>query len=364
MKAPYVHMIMNGRRQAAQRRFLKRGVIRRCLTLGLAAGLLLAVVIPAEAATDVSQTTWNKWFGISFGQRAQTFTDKTTGGLDHVSLMLNYDYGYGSGGTVDIRNVDTTTLEPTGPALPGSVVDLHGPTATYAYPFFSFPFPSPIPVVGGTKYAIVVTINYGVRSWAGVESPVDVGGQAWTALGCVWTCPWSSAGYYPSDFAFETGVTSAPAPPANSAPTVKANLGSFSVTEGAVPTASGTYSDPDGDSVNLSASALTGAAGTVTAGAAGTWSWKGAAADEGQGQAITITADDGHGNKATAQFSTVVGDSTPAVAISFTQLGLILPQQSLTFNGTFTDAGLAVDGAANYKPTWTWSDNYPSSSEL
>ena len=364
MKAPYVHMIMNGRRQAAQRRSLKRGVIRRCLTLGLAAGLLLAVVIPAEAATDVSQTTWNKWFGISFGQRAQTFTDKTTGGLDHVSLMLNYDYGYGSGGTVDIRNVDTTTLEPTGPALPGSVVDLHGPTATYAYPFFSFPFPSPIPVVGGTKYAIVVTINYGVRSWAGVESPVDVGGQAWTALGCVWTCPWSSAGYYPSDFAFETGVTSAPAPPANSAPTVKANLGSFSVTEGAVPTASGTYSDPDGDSVNLSASALTGAAGTVTAGAAGTWSWKGAAADEGQGQAITITADDGHGNKATAQFSTVVGDSTPAVAISFTQLGLILPQQSLTFNGTFTDAGLAVDGAANYTPTWTWSDNYPSSSEL
>src|SRR5712692_7847681 len=316
MKAPCVHMIMNGRRQAAQRRFLKRGVIRRCLTLGLAAGLWLAVVIPAQAATDVSQTTWSKWYPISFGERAQTFTAKTTGGLDHVSLMLNYDYGYGSGGTVDIRNVDTTTLQPTGSALPGSVVDLHGPTATYAYPFFSFPLPSPISVISGTKYAIVVTINYGVRSWAGVGSPVYTGGQAWTAPGCVWTCAWYSAGYYPSDFAFQTGVTSAPAPPANSAPTVKANLDSVSVTEGAVPTAGGTYSDPDGDTVTLSASALTGAAGTVTAGAAGTWSWKGAAADEGQGQAITITADDGHGNKATAQFSTVVVSVLPTAKIS------------------------------------------------
>ncbi len=442
MKAPCVHMIMNGRRQAAQRRFLKRGVIRRCLTLGLAAGLWLAVVIPAQAATDVSQTTWSKWYPISFGERAQTFTAKTTGGLDHVSLMLNYDYGYGSGGTVDIRNVDTTTLQPTGSALPGSVVDLHGPTATYAYPFFSFPFPSPISVISGTKYAIVVTINYGVRSWAGVGSPVYTGGQAWTAPGCVWTCTWSSAGYYPSDFAFETGVTSAPAPPANSPPTVKANLDTVQATEGAVPTAGGTYSDPDGDTVTLSTSA-----GTVTPGAGGTWSWKGAAADEGQGQTITITADDGHGNSATAQFTTVVvsvlptakisgapasapegttivltasatspsaedtaagftykwtakeygndlpggtassfslktddegvyvisltatdesGHQSPAVSVtingvestpapsitSVTQAFVIVPQQSLSFTGTFTDAGSVVD--TSYTTTWSW----------
>src|SRR6266849_1300234 len=449
MKAPCVHMIMNGRRQAAQRRFLKRGVIRRCLTLGLAAGLWLAVVIPAQAATDVSQTTWSKWYPISFGERAQTFTAKTTGGLDHVSLMLNYDYGYGSGGTVDIRNVDTTTLQPTGSALPGSVVDLHGPTATYAYPFFSFPLPSPISVISGTKYAIVVTINYGVRSWAGVGSPVYTGGQAWTAPGCVWTCTWSSAGYYPSDFAFETGVTSAPAPPANSPPTVKANLDTVQATEGAVPTAGGTYSDPDGDTVTLSASA-----GTVTPGAGGTWSWKGAAADEGQGQTITITADDGHGNSATAQFTTVVVsvlptakisgapasalegttivltasatspsaedtaagftykwtakeyandlpggtassfslktddegvyvisltatdesghtspavsvtisgvDSTPAPSItSVTQAFVIVPQQSLSFTGTFTDAGSVVD--TSYTTTWSWGDGSPNS---
>src|SRR5216683_946461 len=450
MKAPCVHMIMNGRRQAAQRRVLKSGVMRRCLTLGLAAGLWLAVVIPAQAATDVSQTTWSKWYPISFGERAQTFTAKTTGGLDHVSLMLNYDYGYGSGGTVDIRNVDTTTLQPTGSALPGSVVDLHGPTATYAYPFFSFPFPSPISVTSGTKYAIVVTINYGVRSWAGVGSPVYTGGQAWTAPGCVWTCTWSSAGYYPSDFAFETGVTSAPAPPANSPPTVKANLDTVQATEGAVPTAGGTYSDPDGDTVTLSASA-----GTVTPGAGGTWSWKGAAADEGQGQTITITADDGHGNSGKAQFSTVIENALPKATISgaptsapegttinltasatspsaedtagvFTytwsatnydtklpdgsgpsyslttddegiytitliatddggvpspkatvtingvdskpapvitsvsQSFVIVPQQALTFDGTFSDAGSGVDPAPGYQVTWAWGDNSPN----
>jgi hypothetical protein len=362
--------------------------------------------------------------------------------------MLNFDYGYGSGGTVDVRNVDAATQQPTGSALAGSVVDLHGATATYAYPFYAFPFASPIPVTTGTKYAIVVTINYGVRSWAGVGSPVYTGGQAWTAPGCTRVCTWSSAGYYPSDFAFETGVTTAPAAPANSAPTVKASLDSVPATEGVVPTASGTYSDPDGDTVTLSASALTGAAGTVTAGTAGTWSWKGAAADETQGQAITITADDGHGNKATAQFSTVVGsdppsakisgaptsviegttitltasatsksaednaagfkfswtateygnalpdghgasyslktddegvykitltaiddggfsgsdsvtingtDATPAASItSVSQPFVIVPQQPLTFNGTFTDAGSAVD--ASYTATWAWGD--------
>ncbi|HEX9096903.1 MAG TPA: PKD domain-containing protein [Candidatus Dormibacteraeota bacterium] len=451
MKVPSVHMIMNGRRQAAQSRFLKRGVILRCLTLGLAAVLGLVVALPASAATTVSQPTWSKWYPISFGERAQTFTATTTGTLDHVSLLLNYDYGYGSGGTVDVRNVDATTLQPTGAALPGSVLDLHDSTATYVYPFYVFPLPSPISVTSGTKYAIVVTITYGVRSWAGLGSPppVDIGGRAWTAPGCIWTCAWTSAGFFPMDFAFEAGMTAAPPKPANSAPTVKANLDAVQVNEGAVPTAAGTYSDPDGDTVTLSASD-----GTVTPGAGGTWSWKGAAADEGQGQTITITADDGHGNSATAQFTTVVVsvlptakisgapgsvregqtialtasatspsaedtaagfafnwtateygnalpgssgssfslktddegvyvitltatdesghvsptvsvtingvDSTPAASItSVTQAFVIVPQQTLSFSGTYTDAGSVVD--TSYTTTWSWGDGSPNS---
>jgi hypothetical protein len=455
MKVPYVHMIMNGRRQAAQGHSLKRGVIRRGLTLGLAAGLWLAL-LPSQAVADVTQPTGNKWYSVSFGERAQTFTAPSNGGLDHVSLMLNYDYGYGSSGTVDVRNFDATAQQPTGAALPGSVVDLHGSTATYAYPFFKFPFASPIPVTGGKTYAIVMTITAGVRSWAGATSAVYAGGRAWTAPGCISVCSgWSSTGYYPYDFAFEAGLPTAPAPGGNSAPTVKANVNPVTVPEGAIPANTGTFSDPDGDTVTLSASSNTGSAGTVTAGGSGTWSWHGAAADEGQSQTITITADDGHGNAAKAQFSTVVEnalpkavisgaptsaregttitltasatspsaedtagvftfnwsvqeysnppttssgptytlktddegiytitliatddgglpspgatvtingvDSTPAAAItSVSQSFVIVPQQALTFNGAFSDAGSAVDTAAPYQVTWAWGDKSPN----
>jgi PKD domain len=456
MKVLYVHMIMNGRRHAAQGNSLKRGVIRRGLTLGLAAGLWLALVPSTQAVADVSQPTGSKWYPVSFGERAQTFTAPSNGGLDHVSLMLNYDYGYGSAGTVDVRNVDATTQQPTGSALSGSVVDLHGPTMTYAYPLFKFPFVSPIPVTGGKTYAIVMTITAGVRSWAGITSAptVDVGGRAWTTPGCIYKCTWSSTGYFPYDFAFEAGLPTAPAPGGNSVPAVKANINPVSVPEGAIPTNKGTFSDSDGDTVTLSASANTGSAGTVAASGAGTWSWNGAAADEGQGQTITITADDGHGNTATAQFSTVIENALPKATITgptsaregttitltasatspsaedaagvftfswsvqkngnpptnssgptltlktddedvytitliatddggvpsplvtatingvdvkpiaaitgYTQSFVIVPQEPLTFNGNFSDAGSVVDPAASYQVTWAWGDNSPN----
>src|SRR5260370_21331862 len=55
-------------------------------------------------------------------------------------------------------------------------------------------------------------------------------------------------------------------------------------------------------------------------------------------------------------------DSTPSVAISFTQPWLIVPQQSLDFIGSSTDAGSSVD--TSYTPTWTWSTNYSSPNNL
>src|SRR4029077_20534640 len=79
MKVPYVQMIMNGRRQAAQGRFLKRSVIRRCLTLGLAPGLSLAMVSSAQAAAlgatvDQQQTAGSSNSFSVRGPMAQTFT--------------------------------------------------------------------------------------------------------------------------------------------------------------------------------------------------------------------------------------------------------------------------------------------------
>jgi PKD repeat protein len=86
--------------------------------------------------------------------------------------------------------------------------------------------------------------------------------------------------------------------------------------------------------------------------------------DEGIYTITLIATDDGGVPSPPAKVTINGVDSTPAPAISFSQPYVIVPQQPLKFTGSFTDAGLAVDGAANYTPTWTWSDNYPSSSEL
>src|SRR5260370_35773951 len=93
MKVPYVQMIMNGRRQAAQGHSLKRGVIRRGLTLGLAAGLWLAL-LPTQAAADVTQSTWTKWYSVSFGERAQTFTAPSAGRPRKSSFAVNTDTAF------------------------------------------------------------------------------------------------------------------------------------------------------------------------------------------------------------------------------------------------------------------------------
>jgi PKD domain-containing protein/Big-like domain-containing protein len=451
MKVPYVQMIMNGRRQAAQGRFLKGGAIRRCLTLGLAAGLLLAMVSSAQAAALGAAVDQQQILGssISFSARgpmAQTFTAGLNnptftagmrGNLDHVSLELYNPYG-----TVTVSIHTVSANQPTNTQI--------GPTSSAGYlpccmRWTDFSFSTPIPITSGTQYAIVVVPGGAPLTWYQISGTSTYpSGKMWLGSGGTW---------YGQSFetTFKTWVATAAA---NSAPTIKANLDTVQVTEGAVPTASGTYSDPDGDTVTLSASALAGSAGTVT-GAAGTWTWTGAAADEGQGQAITITADDGNGNKATAQFSTVIGslppvpkisgapasaregttisltasatsasaedtaagftykwsvteygnalpggsgasysfktddegvyvvtltatddggfsgttapltitgvDSAPVASITSVPQGfVIVPQQSLSFTGTFTDAGSVVD--TSYTTTWSWGDGSPNSS--
>jgi hypothetical protein len=447
-------MIMNGRRQAAQRRFLKRGVIRRCLTLGLAAVLWVMVAVPASAAgapdakNQTGTTSWMSAFGGST-MLAQTFTALTSGALDQVDLPLGTIWN--GAGTISIVSLDTHG-KPI--AMTGTSSGTYSGAMSCCSVFSSYPISPAYAVTANGHYAIVVVPNIGTSvNWAVVRSASYdyAGGQLWFGnQPSTWSYS-TSMGY---DFDFVTYVTSAatpPPPPTNSAPTIKANADSVPVTEGVAPTAGGTYSDPDGDTVTLSASALTGSAGTVTPGAGGTWSWKGAAADEGQGQAITITADDGHGNTAKAQFSTVVGstpptpkisgapasaregttialtasatspsaedtaapftftwsvngsavpggssssfslktddegvyvikltatddggfsgttsvtingvDVTPAASMTSVPQGfVIVAQQSLSFSGTFTDAGSVVD--TSYTMTWSWGDGSPNS---
>lgn len=96
------------------------------------------------------------------------------------------------------------------------------------------------------------------------------------------------------------------------APSIAAASRAVSVNEGTAPTNTGTYSDPGGDTVSLSAS--TGTL-TKTGTSSGTWSWTQPASDEAAAQAVTVTADDSHGQVTTASFTVTVNVVAPAARI-------------------------------------------------
>jgi hypothetical protein len=86
------------------------------------------------------------------------------------------------------------------------------------------------------------------------------------------------------------------------------------IPEGQTATNTGTFSDPDGDAVTLSASV-----GTVTwsGSSNGFWTWSYAATDGPlQSQTVTITANDGHGGISTATFQLTVNNVAPTANLS------------------------------------------------
>src|SRR4029077_8519869 len=162
-----------------------------------------------------------------------------------------------------------------------------------------FYFSPTIPVTAGSHYAIVALIpgrsrlswytSNGADNYAGGSLYVGAYGGAW-----------GPEPLHGGDFAFQTWVIGGNATPPNQAPVVAADSASVNVNEGTAPTMTGTFSDPDGDTVALPASAGNL---TPTGTSRGTWSWTQAASDEPLSQAVTVKADDGHGNVATASFA-------------------------------------------------------------
>jgi len=97
--------------------------------------------------------------------------------------------------------------------------------------------------------------------------------------------------------------------PVNDPPALTVDNSGVTVDEGVTATNSGTWSDPDGDTPTLSASV-----GTVTLDNNGTWSWSYATTDgPKESQTVTISADDGHGEKASVDFNLTVNNVPPAV---------------------------------------------------
>ena len=318
------------------------------LGLALAAGLTLAFSVGAQATTDaVDQSQTLASSAESVGQDAQTFTAGITGSLDRVSL-------YSSGAAVGTVQIQTVT----GTFPAGAVLGTNSFSGSYVKGFHDFTFAPAVPMTAGSHYAIVVkSFGRSVLTWytsGGVDN--YSGGQGY--IGCL-GCNWLTDSKFGADFAFQTWVVGGAS--VNKAPVVAADNSTVAANEGTAPVNTGSFSDPDGDTV-----AITASAGTVTqtgSTSAGSWSWTQPASDEPSSQAVTIKADDGHGLTATANFTATTNGVAPTASITRATAGLAATALStgasfsspegaeVSLNGTATSPS-AEDTAAGFTYTW------------
>jgi hypothetical protein len=325
----------------ATHRLFGNGMTRRALTLALAAGMCLTLPAPAAALADTldqSQTVANSSVTVPNTQMlAQTFTAGMSGQLDKLSLFIGQQFASG-GESIQVQSV--AGGKPSGVVLGGTS------TSGVLNPAWKdFPLSPAASVTAGTQYAIVLipTATSGNTSWTSSKTVTYAGGQEWTGVQA--TSAWTAG---TMSFAFKTWVLSG----TNQAPSVAAANGSVSVNEGGTLTNSGTYSDPDGDTV-----AVTASAGNVTqtGTSSGTWSWTQAAADEVPGQTISITANDGNGNTAVVTFTTTVNPVAPTAQINGAP-ATAAEGSTVALTGSATSPS-AADTVAGFTYNWTVTKN-------
>ena len=318
---------------------------RWTLAVGVAAGLLLAIPAQAIATADaVDQsfpTTVLPNTINSTKVMAQTFTASTIGQIDRVSLALE-THSQLVTGWVQIRTV-AADGSPTGGTLQPSSTPIQ---FTYAFgsAYHDFAISPAFPITAGTQYAIVWTTRVGTAYWWGSSFDAYAGGHEWLACS---GCGWSS--FATKDLAFKTWVSTTPT---NQPPVVAANHPAVAVNEGTPAANTGTFSDPDGNAV-----ALTASSGTITESGTsiGTWSWSAPASDEAGSQTVTITADDGKGGTATTSFPVTVAGVAPIATI--TAPGSTGPEgTAVHLAGTATSPS-AADNAAGFTYGWSVTKN-------
>lgn len=323
------------------------GVVRRCkqiLGVGLAAGLSMAVVSTAQAAGDTIDQSNTVATGANSLKTpmAQTFTAGANGQIDRVSVMLSTNL---TPMTVTVQLQGVTAQKPN-----GSVLGSKTSTVTIAccHQWQDFTFSPAVAVTQGVQYAIVVQSPILAVTWYDSFSfDSYTHGQLWLMVGSAWS--WSSS--FGRDFDFETWVVGSGA---NRPPVVNGANSIVSAPEGAAGgvTNSGTYSDPDGNNVSLSAS--TGSL-TKTGSSSGTWTWTAPAADEQAAQTVTVTANDGQGGTASFSFSYTILPVPPTITI--TGVAASAPEgTAVTLTGTVTSPS-ASDNAAGFTLTWTVTKN-------
>ncbi|HKC19149.1 MAG TPA: PKD domain-containing protein, partial [Candidatus Dormibacteraeota bacterium] len=194
------------------------------------------------------------------------------------------------------------------------------------------------------KYAIVVSVAAGNLRWLDSgTSDRYAGGREY-----IGSSPTSWFTTTHGDYGFEEWVTSN----VNTPPTLAADRSALSVLEGTAASNTGTCSDPDGDTV-----ALTASSGTVSACTGGTWSWSGSAGDEAPMANVTITATDGNGLTASTTFTLDVAAVDPVAQIVSDPPSITVPEgTSVPFSGSATSPD-AADNAAGFNYTWTVTQN-------
>jgi hypothetical protein len=200
----------------------------------------------------------------------------------------------------------------------------------------------PVQVTANTPYAIVVCVPFAnVFRWSWENVETYSGGKPYLWSNNAWMTP---TGFKAFDFKAWLSATQSLS--------VAANSPAVNVDEGAAGANTGTFTNPFGYTVYLSASA-----GSVTKSgtSTGTWSWT--ASDEGSNQSILITADDAHGHTATASFTATVNAVKPKVQINGSAL---LSAQSVSGSPEGTPVQLtgtaqspsAEDNAAGFSYSW------------
>jgi hypothetical protein len=103
-----------------------------------------------------------------------------------------------------------------------------------------------------------------------------------------------------------TGVT----PPSNQSPVVDTAAADADGTEGDTLSSSGSFTDPDGDPLTITAD---NTEGTFTDNHDGTWSWSLPTTDDVAGGTITVTADDGNGGTVQDDFHYSAANANPTI---------------------------------------------------
>ena len=317
---------------------------RRLVVAAVAAALPLTTVMPVLAGDAEDQ-----YEDVATGANtlrtpmAQTFTPSANGAIDKVNLKLLMSYGTVN---ITVQIQDTTNGKPATPASVRGTGTLNGKVVL---PWTEFDFNPVVQVQANTLYAIVVYPSGNPLTWYDSYSYASptVKGQMWLASAGTWLYQSS----YGKDFDFqEFAVTGGST---NRPPVLTESSQSVTAPEGSTATMTGTYQDPDGDNVALSASP--GGTLTKTGTSSGTWTWSQAGADESPLQRVTITATDGRGGTTPIMFNVTFAPVTPTVTIvGAPSNGPEGTGITLTAKATSPSA---ADQAVGFTYSWTLSKN-------